>query len=78
MEWRVQSNLNTLGITDHTMKIEHLSGGQKRRVAMAKVLAEDFDLLLLDEPTNHLDGEMISWRGRVSAGIPWNGHYGHT
>ena len=55
MEWRVQSNLNTLGITDHTMKIEHLSGGQKRRVA------EDFDLLLLDEPTNHLDGEMISW-----------------
>ncbi len=61
MEWRVQSNLNTLGITDHTMKIEHLSGGQKRRVAMAKVLAEDFDLLLLDEPTNHLDGEMISW-----------------
>ena len=41
MEWRVQSNLNTLGITDHTMKIEHLSGGQKRRVAMAKVLAED-------------------------------------
>lgn len=61
MEWKVQSNLNTLGITDHSMKIEHLSGGQKRRVAMAKVLAEDFDLLLLDEPTNHLDGEMISW-----------------
>lgn len=61
MEWKVQSILNTLGITDHSMKIEHLSGGQKRRVAMAKVLAEDFDLLLLDEPTNHLDGEMISW-----------------
>lgn len=61
MEWKVQSNLNILGITDHSIKIEHLSGGQKRRVAMAKVLAEDFDLLLLDEPTNHLDAEMISW-----------------
>lgn len=61
MQWKVQSNLNILGITDHTMKIEHLSGGQKRRVALAKVLSEDFDLLLLDEPTNHLDGEMISW-----------------
>ncbi|MDO4598734.1 MAG: ABC-F family ATP-binding cassette domain-containing protein [[Ruminococcus] gnavus] len=61
MEWKVQSNLNILGITDHSIKIEHLSGGQKRRVALAKVLAEDFDLLLLDEPTNHLDAEMISW-----------------
>ena len=35
--------------------------GQKRRVVLAKTLAEDFDVLLLDEPTNHLDGEMITW-----------------
>ena len=59
MEWRVQSNLNTLGITDHTMKIEHLSGGQKRRVAMAKVLAEDFDLLLLDEAGSAWELDMV-------------------
>lgn len=77
MEWRVQSNLNTLGITDHTMKIEHLSGGQKRRVAMAKVLAEIFDLLFWTSlPTSGWRNDLLA--GRVSAGIPWNGHYGHT
>ena len=61
IDWKVQSNLQELGITDYELKIEHLSGGQKRRVAMAKILAEDFDFLLLDEPTNHLDGDMIAW-----------------
>lgn len=59
--WKVQSNLNKLGITQYDAKIETLSGGQKRKVAMAKILASDFDMLLLDEPTNHLDEEMISW-----------------
>ncbi|MBS6196091.1 MAG: ABC-F family ATP-binding cassette domain-containing protein [Clostridiales bacterium] len=60
-DWLVQSNLTKLGITEYELPIDHLSGGQKRKVAMAKVLASDFDLLLLDEPTNHLDEEMISW-----------------
>ena len=60
-DWQVESNLTELGITDLDQKIEHLSGGQKRRVVLAKTLAGDFDVLLLDEPTNHLDGEMITW-----------------
>lgn len=60
-DWKVQSNLMQLGITDDSARMEELSGGQRRRVAMAKVLAGDFDMLLLDEPTNHLDEEMISW-----------------
>lgn len=57
----VKSALNKLGITDHNMKMEHLSGGQKKKVALAKTLTSSFEILLLDEPTNHLDGEMISW-----------------
>lgn len=59
--WQVESNLTELGITQWDQKIETLSGGQKRRVVLAKILAGDFDVLLLDEPTNHLDQEMISW-----------------
>ncbi|MDY4671268.1 MAG: ABC-F family ATP-binding cassette domain-containing protein [Oliverpabstia sp.] len=60
-DWLVQSNLSRLGITQYDIPIEQLSGGQKRKVAMAKVLASEFDVLLLDEPTNHLDEEMILW-----------------
>ncbi|MEE1031996.1 MAG: ATP-binding cassette domain-containing protein, partial [Ruminococcus sp.] len=60
-EWKVQSNLSQLGITDYETKIEHMSGGQRRKIALAKVLATDFDVLLLDEPTNHLDEAMINW-----------------
>ena len=60
-DWQVQSNLVQLGITEYDAKIDTLSGGQRRKVALAKVLASDFDVLILDEPTNHLDNAMLSW-----------------
>ena len=60
-DWQVQSNLVQLGITEYDAKLDTLSGGQRRKVALAKVLASDFDVLILDEPTNHLDNAMLSW-----------------
>lgn len=56
-----QTMLNKLGIKDINARMGDLSGGQKKRVALAKVLMEDADLLILDEPTNHLDYESIEW-----------------
>lgn len=53
--------LTQLKITDIQQKINQLSGGQIKRVALAKVLTQEPDLLILDEPTNHLDLEMIEW-----------------
>lgn len=64
-EWERESEaktiLNKLGITDYHEKIAHLSGGQKKRVALARTLLVPSDVFLLDEPTNHLDNEMIMW-----------------
>ena len=53
--------LTRLGITDVGQKMGALSGGQRKRVALAACLVHPCDLLLLDEPTNHLDAEMIGW-----------------
>ncbi|MGM7724055.1 ABC-F family ATP-binding cassette domain-containing protein [Metabacillus sp. Hm71] len=53
--------LTKLGVTDFTKQTTYLSGGQKKRVAIAKALIQPADLLILDEPTNHLDNETIEW-----------------
>jgi ABC transport system ATP-binding/permease protein len=57
----VRQILFKLNLTDLNAVIGTLSGGQRKRVALAKVLVEDSDLLILDEPTNHLDLDMIEW-----------------
>jgi ATP-binding cassette subfamily F protein uup len=56
-----KSILMKLGIEDMSKKVSELSGGQKKRVALAQALIESADLLILDEPTNHLDFETIKW-----------------
>ncbi|SEQ84630.1 ATP-binding cassette, subfamily F, uup [Virgibacillus subterraneus] len=53
--------LTKLGITDFHKNVTELSGGQKKRVAIAKALIQPADLLILDEPTNHLDNETVEW-----------------
>ena len=60
-EYEARNILNKLGIADHDADIRTLSGGQKKRVALAKALVNPTDVLILDEPTNHLDNEMVTW-----------------
>ena len=60
-EFEAKSILGKLGIQDSSLNITHLSGGQRKRVALARALLKPSDLLILDEPTNHLDNEMIEW-----------------
>ena len=60
-EYEVKAMLSRLGINDFEAKIGTLSGGQKKRAALAATLIQPADILVLDEPTNHLDSDMVMW-----------------
>jgi ATP-binding cassette subfamily F protein 3 len=71
-ELRIHRTLEGLGFdkTQHQMSLRHLSGGQKTRALLARLLLEQPDLLILDEPTNHLDAEAVEWLERTLAEWP--------
>lgn len=60
-EYMARALLSKVGITDLDAKIETLSGGQRKRVALARAFLKPADVLVLDEPTNHLDSDMVLW-----------------
>ena len=64
-QWTIEADarsmLNKLGFYDYDEKVEHMSGGQKKRIALVNALLTPADILVLDEPTNHLDIESIQW-----------------
>ncbi len=68
-EARAKNILSKLGISHPTQLISELSGGQRKRVALARVLIQDPDFLILDEPTNHLDLDMIEWLEEYLSGL---------
>lgn len=80
-ERKAKQILSQLKIRDFNQKVEHLSGGQLKRVALANVLITEPDLLILDEPTNHLDLDMTEWleeylnRGNLSLLIVTHDRY---
>ena len=70
-EYEAKTILNQLGVSRFDQKVGELSGGERRRVALAAVLARPSDVLILDEPTNHLDNDMVNWlEGELKA---WKG-----
>jgi ATP-binding cassette subfamily F protein uup len=67
-EARAKQIISRLGIPDGDQKVSTLSGGQKKRLSLAKLLIESPDIMILDEPTNHLDIETIEWLEGILSG----------
>ena len=70
LERTVEIACDAMRLPDKNSKVEHLSGGEKRRVALCQLLLQNPDMLLLDEPTNHLDAESVAWLERFLHDFP--------
>ena len=60
-QWQVERAISALRCPPPDSPVTHLSGGEKRRIALARLLISRPDVLLLDEPTNHLDASSVAW-----------------
>jgi energy-dependent translational throttle protein EttA len=70
IERKVEIAMDALRCPPGDASVEHLSGGERRRVALCRLLLSNPDMLLLDEPTNHLDAESVAWLERFLADFP--------
>ena len=70
LESRLEMAMDALRCPPGDMPVEQISGGERRRVALCRLLLHNPDILLLDEPTNHLDAESVAWLERYLSTFP--------